>query len=812
MNLLIVGSFLVAAPGLGRGADPQPPIALADLRDVELGGAPGEALARGIARLAQAPYMVDWLLADVSFGMERIFTNYSGDASGRFIELAALASPRGDPSPAALAPILAAIAKYQKPDGHFGVDVDLSKPLVKGAAPIPMLWGNARLLVGLVTAARETGDTKLLAAARRLGEFYVASAAELRSSAREAEFRATGTYGDGYTCCYFPAIESLALLYQATKDPRYLDQARRMAAFFEKFDVLPVDHSHGNLCAWRGILMLHELTGERAYLDRARAKWDAAVEGGYVWPIGGVGEHWAIFHPGDEGCSESDWLRFNLDLWRFTGETRYLDMAERLLENQYLGNQCANGGFGWRNFEGDAAGPISTRGTVDEWAFCCSFHGPLGLHFLKAYLAAGSDRALSITFPIAFRARVRACGRTWRINSAPVPARGSRTIDIDLAPEGDPPRARAALRIRVPSWATSADAEIAGLSTEAARDGNWLVIEREFAAGDRIRVRFGEGIAIEGRRFRPIRPEPGRIGRLRDITLLSGPHALFALPSPRAGRPTLLAMIDAEGRVRLPAESDGAFVTVSLPSADAGDAEIASAIASAPAVRLVPEAQIRTRRRAAFAFDLVLAPAGTLPAGALASLAERARKAEEAIAGPFFGEDLETRSDIWIGAGGWEFAAGELRVSGGEVGLIDGEGYADYRFEFDLTLPPDGFGITGWVVRAASESDCLMFQFQTADSPYDAPEFKTRPNTLPPHIRRGGAWTIADPIPLPKEIRRGETHHIATECRGDRIEVFLDGTRIHAQGDSGYRTGAVGFRAGGAGERGIFRKITLLRR
>ena len=31
----------------------------------------------------------------------------------------------------------------------------------------------------------------------------------------------------GYACCYFPAIESLALLYRATHEERYLTQARR---------------------------------------------------------------------------------------------------------------------------------------------------------------------------------------------------------------------------------------------------------------------------------------------------------------------------------------------------------------------------------------------------------------------------------------------------------------------------------------------------------------------------------------------------------------------------------------------------------
>ena len=94
----------------------------------------------------------------------------------------------------------------------------------------------------------------------------------------------------------------------------------------------------------------------------------------------------------------------NLDLWRFTGEVRYLEVADRLLQNQYLTNQCHNGGFGMCHVDGDRAGPIGTDGMLDEWPFCCSFHGPLGLHFLKGYLAAGSDRGVFVNFPLDFTA------------------------------------------------------------------------------------------------------------------------------------------------------------------------------------------------------------------------------------------------------------------------------------------------------------------------------------------------------------------------------------------------------------------------
>jgi len=164
---------------------------------------------------------------------------------------------------------------------------------------------------------------------------------------------------------------------------------------------------------------------------------------------------------------------------------------------------------------------------------------------------------------------------------------------------------------------------------------------------------------------------------------------------------------------------------------------------------------------------------------------------------------------VWIGGSDWHFTPDGLRVAGGDIGLIDGEGYGDHRFEFDVVLPKEGQGITGWVVRATSEADCLMFQLQTADSPYHAPEFNTRPNTFRPHVRRNAQWTIADPVPLPKPVRRGETHHVAVECRGANVAVLHDGQKIYSESFPDLQSGAVGFRASGPGEQGLFRRINL---
>ena len=110
----------------GEPAALWPTITLVPPREVTLSGPLGESLGRGVARLAQPPYTEPWLRADVSFEVERVFTNYSGDVSGRFLELASLTSPGGHLSPPTLASLMKTVAGFQKPDGHFGTAVDLS--------------------------------------------------------------------------------------------------------------------------------------------------------------------------------------------------------------------------------------------------------------------------------------------------------------------------------------------------------------------------------------------------------------------------------------------------------------------------------------------------------------------------------------------------------------------------------------------------------------------------------------------------------------------------------------------------------------
>jgi hypothetical protein len=575
------------------------------------------------------PYTVAWILADLSFEVDRRYTNFSGDVSGRFIELATLTSPPGKPSPATLAPVLAAIShhqnsRFQKLDGHFGVDIDLTKELVEDSPPLCLLWGNARLLVGLIVSAREYGDPQVLAAAKRLGDFYVATSDQLCNPQREAEYRASGTWGHSYTCDYFPAIEGLAMLYCTTKDERYLKQAQQMAEFFTKFDALPNDHSHGNLSAWRGILQLYEITGDRKYLDRAQAKWDLAVKGGFVWQIGGIGEQWRPFYRAGETCSQADWLRFCLDLWRFTGETRYLDVADRLLHNQYPVSQCDTGGYGDLYFDGDAdAGPIAAIGTL-EADYCCCFAGPLALHFLKSYLAVGSERGIYVNLPFDFTASVKAGGRDWRVavRTSLDGDTGEAIMDVALAPEDGRADAQTTLWLRMPDWVSGVKrASVAGKAITPAIENGYLRIDGSFRAGENVTVILNTGLALEGRRFQKVAPKAGEIARVRDVSFFAGPRILsVTMPGSSSGRLTILATVDATGQLGFPSHNPQGYGTVTLPSLDIEESQLGAAIQSAPAASLHPWSRLRPEHREVFAFDVIVVPVDSIPAATSARL------------------------------------------------------------------------------------------------------------------------------------------------------------------------------------------------
>jgi hypothetical protein len=208
---------------------------------VRVGGEIGKAAENCTARFRSAPFdSLPWLRADLTgetvspndtvFGhvMRRPYKEYSGDISGRFIEIMALDSEGDKGIHPALAELLATVPRQQRTGGYFCAsgEIDWQKPLdsIEDGSPVgnrmlSALWGNSRMLCGLVEALRAFPADKAIAqSARDLGAFYLSMMPRFNDPSRIEEYKRTGTYASGYVTCWFPAMEGLVRLSKLTED------------------------------------------------------------------------------------------------------------------------------------------------------------------------------------------------------------------------------------------------------------------------------------------------------------------------------------------------------------------------------------------------------------------------------------------------------------------------------------------------------------------------------------------------------------------------------------------------------------------
>lgn len=396
---------------MGADSWKMPGLALSD--ELRLAGIWSAAQARNAERMAMAPLdKADFILADLSLKQKRMFTEYSGDISGRWIGAAAFLAPLYPKPFAAFPAIMAEIPTYQKGDGHFGVDQDL--PHIDRGRDNPILWGNGRLLVGLTEVYERTGDQKALATAKKLGNYFLATD-RIFNRPENLVRKPGGGWQDGFETFYFSCIEGMAALGRVAQDDRYLDEGKRIAERALRvvnFDTL---HSHGRLCAERGLADLYAATGERHWLEAAERDWKIFMEQ-YRLPTGGVKEVLDGDCNDDEGCAESDWLRLNLSLWRLTGDGRYLDEAERCLKGHFIFQQFPNGGAGHRLLHQIDGKPVAFKGLVpngEAW-WCCGMHWARATVDLARFAVTSSEQGPSINLMIDCEGVVAGPGGQWK--------------------------------------------------------------------------------------------------------------------------------------------------------------------------------------------------------------------------------------------------------------------------------------------------------------------------------------------------------------------------------------------------------------
>jgi DUF1680 family protein len=419
----------------------------------------------------EAPaYTDEFLLADVRPEAVRRFTEYSGDLSGRYIGALATAALVHGTSFPRLDGLVQKVIALQKPDGYFGGGFHYDKPTDQDLA---LLWGNGRLLVGLLEYYRLNARPEVLAACRRLGDWLLRIGPQMLSAEIRAAFGAQH-FASSYIC-WMQQTEGLANLYIVTKDERYRKLAEQIAAVIE---LRPGDHVHGCLTSLRGVMDLYRAAGDARFLEQCETSWEKIAGSKDALITGGVPEGWSPNNHRTEGCGEADWVRLNLQLWTATGKQKYLETAERAVFNELAFNQFATGDFGHRLYTETG---LPGNGAARAW-WCCTLHGLRSFSDVHSSIFRSTQEGLWYDLPM--DGRIETGTLSARAESS-LANNGTARITITSAGAGP-----ASVFIRKPQWSTTTEIRVSGDARQYSAGEGYAVVERAWIAGDVIELKY----------------------------------------------------------------------------------------------------------------------------------------------------------------------------------------------------------------------------------------------------------------------------------------------------------------------------------
>lgn len=406
---------------------------------------------------------------------------WPGDHEGRtLLGLVSLAKVSGR-EPKYLEDILRQWPEHLNEKGYFG-------PLGAGEADEQRLSGHGWALRGLceyylwskdkqvLPWIRAIADNVFLAVAGRFKDYPINPGERPRDVGEAAGSRldrlVRGWRLSTDVGCFMIGIDGLVQASQVLNDHRY-DQAVETAfSRFLEMDVVALKaQTHATLTGLRALL---RYDGKR-YLQDVQRIWNLYRRFGMTEYFGNY--NWfARYATWCEPCAIVDSHLVALQLWELTGDTAYLEDAERIYWNALCREQHHNGGFGLDNTPGLAAATNDLAVACEEAYWCCTMRGAEGLFSAADFAVRVKDDALVF-------AEYHACKATLTTSVGRV----SLTVDTDYPFDGcirvtlsEVPSAPIALRFFVPSYARTKEPAVNGLVEQ----------KRVFKAGEQIEFKL----------------------------------------------------------------------------------------------------------------------------------------------------------------------------------------------------------------------------------------------------------------------------------------------------------------------------------
>lgn len=308
----------------------------------------------------------------------------------------------------------------------------------------------------------------------------------------------------------YAIIHAFALMFEATKDIKYLDAAvwviekwdQPGAGLYLKLALQGkemfefVGNRWESMHNFIGLYETYLITGNKTYIQvfqhiyKSILKGDRHATGGFSTSEHTTGNP---FQPGAiETCATVSWQDMSIHLLRLTESSIIADEIELTFWNAIVGAQTRIGS--WWTYDTPLVGnKISTYVSLGSQAgpggpllTCCSVNGPRGLSMVVdwAYMldATGSGIVINFYGPSSITTQT-SLGPLTIIQTTDYPRQGNITIEVDSASSSP-----FSVKLRIPSWSTSTKVDINGVPVDHVQPGTYLSINKRWNKGDIIHL------------------------------------------------------------------------------------------------------------------------------------------------------------------------------------------------------------------------------------------------------------------------------------------------------------------------------------
>jgi DUF1680 family protein len=190
-----------------------------------------------------------------------------------------------------------------------------------------------------------------------------------------------------------------------------------------------------------------------------------------------------------EGCAVIDSFIVAVELWRHTGEEKYLDDAHRIYYSGLGVNQRANGGFGCDSCPSLDDPFLTVRTQEAHW--CCTQRGGDGLSRAANYCFFTDETGILVPFFQDSEATVRVGTGTLSLKeTTSYPWEGKVRLEVAAADPG----VKCAIRLFAPLWGRELSLKLNGRPVTAKVKQGFTGVEGEWRGGDTLELAFSQSV------------------------------------------------------------------------------------------------------------------------------------------------------------------------------------------------------------------------------------------------------------------------------------------------------------------------------